>query len=192
MRAVLFIAIAFAGCPDNGPKGPPPGNTTGGGTLEPATALPAAPQNATREGVKFTPGVQLSSSVQLLDSGVTSQSFNFVHLGLLWVRIGLAGMGRTTIVSLKLVSDRGNVMHDADLPFTTDPTVTEMNMTGMEHTVLTIPAKQVPGGWYLDYPIAIAGSHMTRYPDPGNWQLIALVQDSGQTFTVPFHVTFAQ
>jgi hypothetical protein len=189
MRAVLCLAIGLVGCVDSNSKGP---ETTGGGPEEPLTALPAPTANVTHAQLPIEPSISLSSSVQLLDAGVTSTSFNFAHLGLLWVRVSLPGMGRTTTVTLKLISPRGNLMYDADLPFSTDSAVKTIRMAHVPHPVVVHPVKQSGGIFHLDYPIAVAGSALTKYPDPGPWQLTALVADTGQTLTVGLDVTVAQ
>src|SRR5678815_6097729 len=107
MRALLLIGLL--GCTENDRPG---GSASNGGNpnLEPAIATAANNADVKRPVVPLQPGIRLSSDIQLLEHGVFSNAFNFQHLGVLWVRVTLPGMGRNTIVALKLISPTGDAL----------------------------------------------------------------------------------
>jgi hypothetical protein len=169
MRGILgaLWLMGVVACSNDGGTAPPPGGT-------------------------FKPGIQLAGTIQALQAGTMSTSFNFAHQQLVWVRLNLAQIDRVTTVQFKVISPRGNLMYEADIPYSADAQVTTTMLPDIDHPVTVQRAKSATGGFHLDYPIAIAGSSFTKYPEPGAWQVIAHVTNTDQTFTAPMDVTVVQ
>jgi hypothetical protein len=161
-RVFVMIGIGLLGC-SNGGGNAPPGPSP------------------------FKPGIVLAGSIQALLAGMSTTSFNFARQDVLWVRVNVPQMDRVTTVKLQVVSPRGNLFYEATVPFSADANITTTNLPGIDHPVQVHPALAAQGGYHLDYSIAIAGSSFTRFPEPGQWQVIAEV--AGQTFTSTMDVT---
>jgi hypothetical protein len=175
MRALWCLGLLS--CSSAGLPGPSPGQSS---------------QASRSAQPPFQPGIELSDSIQSLDSGVTSTRFNFSHLGVLWVRLKLPGMSRVSTVQLRVISPSGNLRYEADIPFSPEHDVTTVVLPDVAHPIAVQRAKPAGGGYHLDYPIAIAGTSFTKYPEPGGWQVLAQVEETRQTFSTAMDVAVAQ
>jgi hypothetical protein len=167
LRAFVIALLSVAGCSNNDGAAPPGAPT-------------------------FKPGIQLAGSIQALQAGTMATAFNFAHQQVIWVRVNVAQMDRVTTISFKVITPRGNLMYEADIPYSADASVTTTTLPDVDHPVTVQRAKPVTGGYHLDYPIAIAGTSFTKYPEPGAWQIIAHVSSPEQTYTAPMDVTVVQ
>jgi hypothetical protein len=140
----------------------------------------------------FQPGIELAGSIQALQAGATTTSFNFAHQDVVWVRVKTARLDHIATISFNVISPRGNLMYEAVVPFSADESVTAIPLPDMNHPVTVQRAKPVTGGYHLNYPIAIAGSSFTKYPEPGAWQIVAQVAETDQRFTAQMDVTVLQ
>ena len=118
----------------------------------------------------------MADSQYALDSGVAQTSFNFSRLRDLWVRVSLVGMTGMSELRLKLIDPNGVVAYEATAYYSPSG-MQELNLPNSAHPVTVFAAKQVPGGFVLDYGIPVSNSAITRYLTDGDWKLEAVVGD---------------
>jgi len=147
-----------------------------------------APPSLLPSPVPFEPALVLASEPELLDLS-PSRHFNFATLRDLWVRITVPDMGHVVTVWLAFTSPTGSLFYETTLRFSPDPSMQEMDMPGMPTPITVRTGKPIPGGWALEYPIAVSGTVFTRNPTPGGWMVQA--RSEGRTITSDFDVDFS-
>jgi hypothetical protein len=144
------------------------------------TAPPAFP-------AAFQPGIVLAAEPELLEAAPATR-FNFGVLRDLWVRVKVPDMGQLMTVSLAVTSPGGARFHETTQRFSPDEGMTQMEMPGSPHALTVLRAKRAPGGWLLDYPIAISGTVFTRNPTPGVWLIEARTE--GRLLSTDFEAEY--
>jgi hypothetical protein len=153
LAACFALVVAGGGCQASVAGGPP--------DLAPA----------------FRSGIVFSASEAGLESGTLGDAFDFYLLRDLWVRVTLPGMPRVGALTLIFLNPRGNVFHVDGPRFSLEPMMKEIEVPGVEHKLPVFAAKLVPGGYALDYPVAIGGTSFQRFPlREGIWEVRAMME----------------
>ena len=135
----------------------------------------------------FSEGLVLAESAFGLESDLGAASFNFSHVRDLWVRVKLSHLSGPSQLDLTLIDPAGTILYEATAEFSPDPNMATMPMPGAARPVTVFPAKQLRGGFALDYAVPISGSVVTRYMTPGTWQI--RVQAAGRNFSRSIQVS---
>lgn len=178
VNALLFASV-LAGC-TNGQHSTGPAQPGGDAAVTPAQA-----ENA--NGAPFREGVELAPSEDQLNRGIGGNNFDFASVGSLWVRVKLHGMPGVAGVRLNFISPQGATFFETTLHFTPDATAQQMPGAPSVYN-----ARQLNGGYALDYPVPIAGSIFTRFPKPGNWTVEAIVDSPSLTLSAPMTVSYSR
>ena len=129
----------------------------------------------------------LATSRLALEGGADQTSFNFAHLRDLWVRVSLAGAANPVLLNLRLIDPQGALVYEASAAYSSDPSITSMEVPGARHSVAVFRARALRDGVALDYALPISGSVVTRYLSEGTWTLVAEV--GGREFSKSIDVT---
>jgi hypothetical protein len=175
--AAACLTIALTGCNGSVPSmggSPPGGGPPGGGS----TPTP------------LTPALQFSMTEGGLDHGFVSTRFTLSALRDLWVRALVPSINATAQLDIMFFNPRTELINETHVAYSSDPTVTQMPMPGMDHPLTLFPAKPVPGGWALDYPVPVAGTAFTRLAvvNEGTWTVEAKVNSLGSPITTTFEM----
>lgn len=146
-----------------------------------AAAPPASHSTPFREGIEFA-----SSEAALEDA--TGTQFDFLELRDLWVRVKVRQPSRLVTVTLTFTSPSGTAFYETTLLYATDPRVRTGRINGAPASAL--PAKRIPSGFALDYPVPIAGSVFQRFSKPGSWKVQAQVGSADPPLSAPLDVIY--
>jgi hypothetical protein len=176
----LGLAVSMAtGCSTTTPSGQP----------NPDLAQTPPSPDLAQPPPMLTPGIDFSESQALLDAGIVSKQFNFAKTRDLFVRVKVRSMAKVGVEHLKFVNPFGQTVFEANVAFSAEPGMT--SMPG-DPTTNVFPAKPVPGGYLLDYPVPIAGTVFLRNPFQvvGTWAVSAIFDGSNDTPTASLEVSF--
>jgi hypothetical protein len=146
-----------------------------------AAAPPASHGAPFREGIEFA-----GSEAALADA--TATQFDFLALRDLWVRVKVHRPSRLVTVKLTFTSPGGGAFYETKVLYATDPRVRTGRINGAPASAL--PAKRIPGGFALDYPVPIAGSVFQRFAKPGSWTVQAQVESAETPLSAPLEVIY--
>jgi hypothetical protein len=166
-RWLALVSLLAAGCTAEGPSSPAP-----------------TPQKP------FEAGIELGTSQEMLDHGYPSKSFNFVYLRNLYVRLKVAKMPKMAMANVWFIAPGGERVYETTLPFSPDPSVTEMTMPGVDHPMTVFQAKPESGGYDLDLVVPVLGTVLTRTFRPGAWRVESNLD--GQFFSAEMQVSYSQ
>jgi hypothetical protein len=135
-------------------------------------------------------GIELSETHELLDHGYTAASFDFNNLRDLWVRVKVRTMPDPATLRVAFTNPMGTVLYETTMIFSPDPAMVEMMMPGVDHAISVHPASPVPGGYYLDLPIPVAGGTLARFPmiGHGTWMVEAQIQGTSSSLNQMFQI----
>ena len=124
-------------------------------------------------GRAFREGIVLATSQLALEGGSDETSFNFARLRDLWIRVALRGTTSPIQLNLRLIDPQGMLIYEATVPYSSDPTITTLEVSGTGRPVAAFHAKTQGGGVALDYALPVSGSVVTRHLSEGTWTLVA-------------------
>jgi hypothetical protein len=158
------------------------------GLSHPTLATPKGDAEKRAPGAApFKEGVVLADSRFALENGPGAARFNFARLRDLWVRVNLAGRPHTVQLGLSLIDPQGTLVYEVSVPFSSDPSITTMEVPGAGHPVTVFQARPLHGGIAMDYALPVSGSVVTRNLSAGTWKLVAEVH--GRTFSTSMDVS---
>jgi hypothetical protein len=150
-----------------------------------AGAAAAAPPAS--HGAPFREGIEFASSEAALEDA-TATRFDFLALRDLWVRVKVRRPPRLVTVKLTFTSPSGAAFYETTILYATDPGVRTGRINGAPASVL--PARRIPSGFALDYPVPIAGSVFQRFAKPGSWTVQAQVGSDDALLSAPLDVIY--
>ena len=150
----------------------------------------ATAADAARRGAPFQEGIELASSVEGLEQGDVSTSFSLLELRDLWIRVKVARMAHTALLTLTFTTPRGEVFYETRQLYTREPHATQVRIPSVRHPVTAFPAKRLHGGVALDQPIPIGAGVFMRYPQAGTW-LVQATLDGQRTLSARMDLSVA-
>src|SRR4029453_14360029 len=145
LTAMVLFGL-LAGCKQ--PGATTGGTTTGGTTTGGTTAGGPMPDLSMAGPPPIGSRIELASTKQNLQEGVTATSFSFFNQSELWVRVITPAMPKATQLHLKFFSPKGLLIYDDESAFTTDPGGGKMMMMGEPIDMQVV--KSISGGSALD------------------------------------------
>jgi hypothetical protein len=170
MRATALALVLLGGC-QNGTAPPPP---------PPDLSSPPASMSA----------IHVGRTQQEVETGMAPASFNFSVLRDVWVRVTVPALPGTAQRTVQFVNPKGEIQYEEQLPYSTDPSVKEINVPGMMFPVQVVPAVVLPsGGVALDRVISITAIGFQRLPYEGDWLVRGRVEGVPGEATTMIRVT---
>jgi hypothetical protein len=134
--------------------------------------------------------IELASTKQNLEAGVTSTSFSFFNQSELWVRVITPAMPKAAQLHLKFFSPKGLLIYDDESAFTTDPAGGQMMMMGEPIDMQLV--KSIPGGSALDRGLPLGGTPFIRHPQEGMWRVEATLDGVPGMITTTMSIRYTR